>query len=173
MNLIIAFERNLSSIHSIPHFEFKKNSCNINIRMTSYDQNLETKETATIPNRSRSCLPFSFGFGYWAKHIGRYKDFGWKRSSGRWESWVGLLMVTDVSPTCAAEAIFGVKSWLPHRLSKPQSPTTVLVSTPVTQMIIANQGILVLASLGTEKPSRIQVSSLRTTSELTTMTQKG
>ena len=62
---------------------------------------------------------------------------------------------------------------LPHRLSKRQSPTTDLVSTPVTQMILANQGIFVLASLGSEERPRIQVGSLRTTSELTTMTQKG
>ena len=40
-------------------------------------------------------------------------------------------------------------------------------------MIIANQGIFVLASLGSEKRPRIRVASLRTTSELTTMTQKG
>ena len=33
-----------------------------------------------------------------------------------------------------------------HRLSKRQSPTTVLVRTPVTQMIILNQGISLLAS---------------------------
>ena len=29
--------------------------------------------------------------------------------------------------------------WLSHRLSKPQSPTTVLLRTPTTQMIIFNQ----------------------------------
>lgn len=59
-----------------------------------------------------------------------------------------------------------------HRLSKHQSATTVLVSSPVTQMITANQGIFVLASLGSEKRPRIQVGSLRTTSGLTTTTQK-
>ena len=35
-----------------------------------------------------------------------YRD--WKRSSGWLESWEGLLLVTDVSTTCA-EAIFRVK----------------------------------------------------------------
>ena len=30
--------------------------------------------------------------------------------------------------------------WLPHRLSKHQSPTTLLLRTPVTQVIVVNQG---------------------------------
>ena len=76
----------------------------------------------------------------------------WKWSSGWLEPWEGLLFVTDVSITCA-EAIFRVKwsitwlwRWLPHRLSKCQSPTTVLLRTPVTQMITFNQGMLSLGS---------------------------
>ena len=32
--------------------------------------------------------------------------------------------------------------WLPHRLSKRQSLTTVLLRTPITQMIFFNQGML-------------------------------
>ena len=35
--------------------------------------------------------------------------------------------------------------WLPHR-SKRQSPTTVLLRTPVTQMIFLNRGMLLLGS---------------------------
>ena len=72
------------------------------------------------------------------------KSLDWKRSSGWLESWEGLLLVTNVSTTCA-EAIFRVK-WLPHRLSKRQSLTTVLLRTPITQMIFFNQGILLLGS---------------------------
>ena len=33
--------------------------------------------------------------------------------------------------------------WLPHRLSKRQSLTTVLLRTPITQMIFFNQGIYI------------------------------
>ena len=36
--------------------------------------------------------------------------------------------------------------WLPHRLSKCQSQTTVLQRTPITQMILFNQGTLLLGS---------------------------
>ena len=36
--------------------------------------------------------------------------------------------------------------WLPHRLSKRQSITTVLLRTPITQMIFFNQGMLLLGS---------------------------
>ena len=36
--------------------------------------------------------------------------------------------------------------WLPHRLSKRQSLTTVLLWTPITQMIFFNQGMLLLGS---------------------------
>jgi len=36
--------------------------------------------------------------------------------------------------------------WLPHRLSKRQSLTTVLLRTPVTQMILFNHGMLLLGS---------------------------
>ena len=36
--------------------------------------------------------------------------------------------------------------WLPHRLSKLQSLTTVLLMTPITQMIFFNQGMLLLGS---------------------------
>ena len=36
--------------------------------------------------------------------------------------------------------------WLPHRLSKCQSLTTVLLRTPTTQMIFFNQGMLLLSS---------------------------
>ena len=36
--------------------------------------------------------------------------------------------------------------WLPHRLSKRQSLTTVLLRTPITQMIFFNQGMLLLGS---------------------------
>ena len=35
---------------------------------------------------------------------------------------------------------------LPHRLSKRQSPTAVLLRTPVSQMIFFNQGMLLLVS---------------------------
>ena len=46
----------------------------------------------------------------------------WKRSSGWLESWEGLLLVTGVSTTCA------------------ETITTVLLRTPITQMIFFNQG---------------------------------
>ena len=36
--------------------------------------------------------------------------------------------------------------WLPHRLSKRESLTTVLLRTPITQMILFNQGMLLLGS---------------------------
>ena len=36
--------------------------------------------------------------------------------------------------------------WLPHRLSKRHSLTTVLLRTPITQMIFFNQGMLLLGS---------------------------
>ena len=36
--------------------------------------------------------------------------------------------------------------WLPHRLSKRQLLTTVLLRTPITQMIFFNQGMLLLGS---------------------------
>ena len=36
--------------------------------------------------------------------------------------------------------------WLPHRLSKRQSLTTVLLRTPITQKIFFNQGMLLLSS---------------------------
>ena len=36
--------------------------------------------------------------------------------------------------------------WLPHRLSKRQSLTTVLLRPPITQMIFFNQGMLLLGS---------------------------
>ena len=36
--------------------------------------------------------------------------------------------------------------WLPHRLSKRQSITTVLLRTPVTQMIFFNQGLFIMLS---------------------------
>ena len=74
--------------------------------------------------------------------------FDWKRSSGWLESWEGLLLVTDISTTCL-EVIFRVKwlwGWHPHRLSKRQSLTTVLLRTPITQMIFFNQGMLLLGS---------------------------
>ena len=46
--------------------------------------------------------------------------------------------------TCV-EAIFRVKwRWLPHRFRTRLSPTSVLVRTPVTQMIIFNKGMLLL-----------------------------
>ena len=48
-----------------------------------------------------------------------------------------------------SEAFFRVKwlrRWLPHRLLKCQSPTTVLLGTPINQMIILNQGMLLLGS---------------------------
>ena len=38
------------------------------------------------------------------------------------------------------------RRWLPHRLSKRQSPTTVLLRTPITQMIFFNQGMLLVGS---------------------------
>ena len=55
--------------------------------------------------------------------------------------WV-MLLVTDVSTTCA-EAIFRVCTCT---LSKRQSLTTVLLRTPITQMIFFNQGMLLLGS---------------------------
>ena len=63
----------------------------------------------------------------------------WKISSGWLESWEGLLLVTDVSTTCA-EAILRIF------LSKRQSLTTVLLRTPVTHMIFFNKGMLLLGS---------------------------
>ena len=38
------------------------------------------------------------------------------------------------------------RRWLPHRLSKRQSLTTVLLRTPITEMIFFNQGMLLLGS---------------------------
>ena len=81
-----------------------------------------------------------------------YEFLDWKRSSGWLESWERLLLVTGVSTTCA-EATFRVLciwhycyqpgfrtlTWLPHRLSKRQSLTTVLLRTPITQIIFLNQ----------------------------------
>ena len=50
------------------------------------------------------------------------------------ESWEGLLLVT--MRLCGR----WLWKWLPHRLSKRQSLTTVLLRTPITQMILFNQG---------------------------------
>ena len=44
------------------------------------------------------------------------------------------------------EAITWLWRWLPHRLSKRQSPTTVSLRAPTTQMIFFNQGISRLGS---------------------------
>ena len=57
--------------------------------------------------------------------------------------------LTDVSTTCAEAnvpyLVWGRgKAWLLHRLSKHQSQTTVLLRTPITQMIFFNQGMLLL-----------------------------
>ena len=38
------------------------------------------------------------------------------------------------------------RRWLPHRLSKRQSLTTVLLRTPITQMVFFNHGMLLLGS---------------------------
>ena len=70
----------------------------------------------------------------------------WKRTSGWLESREGLLFATDVLTTCV-EAIFRVKTWLwrwlPHFLSKHQSQTTVLLMTPIIQMIFFNQDLTI------------------------------
>jgi len=50
---------------------------------------------------------------------------------------------------CHSEDVFRVTwlwRWLPHRLLKRQSLTTVLLRTPITQMIFFNQGMLLLGS---------------------------
>ena len=62
----------------------------------------------------------------------------WKWSS----SWVtGVQTRTVVGDTQVTVAGDRVKwRWLPHRLSKRPLPTTALVRTPVTQMIIFSQG---------------------------------
>ena len=39
-----------------------------------------------------------------------------------------------------------LRRWFPHRLLKRQSLTTVLLRTPITQMIFFNQGMLLLGS---------------------------
>ena len=44
------------------------------------------------------------------------------------------------------KAITWLWRWLPHRLSKHQLPTTVLLKTPAVQMIIFYQGMLLLGS---------------------------
>mgnify|MGYP006896135652 FL=1 len=51
-----------------------------------------------------------------------------------------------------AKTITSLWRWLSHRLSKPQSPTTVLLRTQITQMIIFNQDFvsLLFLSLGNE-----------------------
>ena len=66
----------------------------------------------------------------------------------------GLLMATDVSTACA-KAIFRSRvfkvfvfrvfrvfrvRYLPHRLSKRRSPTTVPLRTPITKLTFSNQG---------------------------------
>ena len=88
------------------------------------------------------------------RHSIIYSYLDWKWSSVLLESWEGLLLVTDVSTTCA-EAIFRVSwlwrltqlwRWLLHRLSKRQSPATGLLRTPITQIIIFNQGMILLGS---------------------------
>ena len=50
------------------------------------------------------------------------------------------LLANDVSTTCA-EATW-LWRWLPHRLSKRQSLTIVLLRTPINHMIFFNQGII-------------------------------
>ena len=50
------------------------------------------------------------------------------------------------SAAICAKAIFKVWRWLPHRLSKCQSVTTVLPRTPIIQMIFFNQSMLLLGS---------------------------
>ena len=57
----------------------------------------------------------------------------WKRSSGWLESWEGLLLGNwRFDNQCQ------LWRWLPHRLLKLQSTTTVLLRTPFTQMICFN-----------------------------------
>ena len=63
----------------------------------------------------------------------------WEGSS-RWLKIEGL---TFRKPSCDLQVTW-LWRWLPHRLSKCQSPTTVLHRTPITQMIIFNQGMLLL-----------------------------
>ena len=41
---------------------------------------------------------------------------------------------------------FEESRWLPHRLLKRQPPTRVLLRTPIRQVIIFNQGMLLLGS---------------------------
>ena len=59
--------------------------------------------------------------------------FGYRRTSKR-----------KPSRRKPSSAIF--KRWLPHKLSKRQSLTTVLFRTPITQMIFLNQGMFLLGS---------------------------
>ena len=78
------------------------------------------------------------------KKIILYLD--WKRPSGWLQSREGLLFVTYVSRTCV-EAIFWI-NWTVKMASTQvsQSQTTVLLWTPITQMIFFNQGKLLLGS---------------------------
>ena len=67
----------------------------------------------------------------------------WKWSSGWLGSYEGLLLATGVSTNlCGSHLqsqIIRLWRWLPHRLSKRQSPTTFLLKTPTTQTIIIFQ----------------------------------
>ena len=75
-------------------------------------------------------------------HFRKYLD--WKRSSGWFESWEGLLLRPMFRQPVRKPS--SQSRWLPHRLSKCQSQTTVLQRTPITQMIFFNQGTLLLGS---------------------------
>ena len=54
-------------------------------------------------------------------------------------TWKPTLLWLDVKSTW-------LWRWLPHRFSKRRSLTTVLLRTPITQMIFFNQGMLLLVS---------------------------
>ena len=103
---------------------FVKTSCkhNVNTRFAS-------RSTFYLPKiRKKKLLPKSS----WYPRVSVVRIV-W--SSGWGKLWKELLLVTDVSTTWA-EVIFRVKgAWLPLRLSKRQSPTTVLFTTTLTRTI--------------------------------------
>ena len=110
-----------------------------------------------IDKHGRNFLYFGLLLGY------RYKTenglnpgvtyLDWKRSSGWLESWWRHMLPTATLSTDQSNRSPGflnfqlsntttwLWSWLPHRLSKCQSLTTVLLRTPITQMIFFNQDI--------------------------------
>lgn len=88
------------------------------------------------------------------KYTERYKLYSWikKDHLGDWSTEKRLLLVTDVL-TRSGEAIYRVKwlwRWLSYKLGCRklcQSPTTILLRTPVTQLIFLSQGKIVIIGM--------------------------